>query len=458
MLVYRLIFVFVFIFVSFQSHSHTGVTSAEGCHSNEDTSGYHCHNNNIKRNRYPYTISRKIKTALNFEKKDKGLIRQLASVKNRLVQKDKLSSKQKPSLKHKKNSQGRRLAFEKSRSKKNLSLKGFQPRKKNKTRGLASIENHSIQKASFKKKKLFSEKSQLKNDRNRKKEFIKDHSKKVKSSLGSKMDKVSSASAQNKQQLSLKSLKNRIFYELLEEKIDDIPLKTQIIQHLVVHGVPSKDHLKVELLKRYRLLRARQGFKQRKSPTNIYIYVYDTKKQAKSRSVWMAMLGWSVTDAVQTKDPSVQFNESLLSKLSKDVKRNNKLPSKVGGEDKSTLVQDQKSSTGKSQSKFKEALVDSPVKALKGVPQIRKKMKLKNVKSIQFKEKKRFSNKEKTLVQSSKKVPKVQSTKQLQPKVERSGASFSKSLNQARKVVSRVQNSAKERIKALSDKSSEKKI
>ena len=414
---FRSAVIFVFLFLSFQSHSHSGVTSAEGCHSNENTSGYHCHNQNAKRNRYPYTITQKVTSR---PQKGKIQTRQIASMDSKPIQ----AEKSRPSLKDDTDSGGKKLAGIENKSlpqseKKGLS-KDFQPKKKSETRGLASIGRNSNPK--------------------------------------------------NPQQPKT-SLQSAVSYKLFEEKVDDTPLKTQIIQHLGIQGIPSKDHLRNELMKRYRLLKTRKGFKQRPFPTGIYIYVYETKKH-KGSGLWIAMLGWNMTDADQTKDPSVQFNESLLSKLSNPVNTRNQSSSKAGEDNKSALVQDQKFSSS-SQEKSKESLSQSPVKALKGVPQIWKKMKLNNVQAVQFKGvsktqndrkisskvvEKKLSNKERVFTQPSKKAPNFQSKKSPQPKIERAGASLSKPLAQARKAVSRVQNTAKQKLKAidLKDKPAEK--
>ena len=402
---FRLVIIFVFLFLSFQSYSHSGITSAEGCHSNESVSGYHCHNQNAKRNRYPYTISQKIIRRPKFEKKGKIQTRQIASMNSKSK-----TDKSRPSLKY--NSQVKRLAGIKNKSlpqsEKNGFSKDFQPEKGNKTRGLASI---------------------------------KDRSKKMRaSSLPSQL-----------------SLKRAVSYELFEEKVDDTPLKTQIIQHLIVQGIPSKDHLKTELMQRYRVLKTRQGFKHRPSPTGIYIYIYETKKH-KGSGRWIALLGWNAADAVQTKDPSVQFNESLLSQLSN-----------TGKDNKSALVQGQKfagSAQNEAQRKSKEK-IQTPVKALKGVSQIRKKMTLNNAKAVQFKgktnisktqydrkkpskvSKKRFSKKARMVSRPSKKAPRFQSKKRPPSKIKRAGASLSKPLVQARKAVSRVQKNAQQKRKAM---------
>lgn len=103
-------------------------------------------------------------------------------------------------------------------------------------------------------------------------------------------------------------------YTLLNEEIYDKPIKTQIEQHIVVSGVPSKRNLEAEILKRYRAALNRRGFRYHNPATNIYIYVYGSEEQARAgQGLWIGMLAKSFSD----KDvPQVLVNEERLAALS----------------------------------------------------------------------------------------------------------------------------------------------
>ena len=174
----RFIIISCTMFIMSISYSHSGMTSAEGCHSNKNTSGYHCHKNNLK------------------AKKSHPASREIASIKTN---------------------------------------------------------------------------SQI--------------------------------------------AKKKISYVLFREKVDDTRIKTQVMQHIVVTGIPSKNNLRSEIFRRFNLLKNRKGFRYRSVPTHIYIYVYGSREQAESgMGLWVGMLDWNTSYTAQ---PSVKFNEDFLSALSK---------------------------------------------------------------------------------------------------------------------------------------------
>lgn len=105
-----------------------------------------------------------------------------------------------------------------------------------------------------------------------------------------------------------------VTYMVVDEKIDDKPIKTQIVQHIVVSGVPTKAELEAEILMRYRAASARRGFHYFNPATNIYIYVYGTKLQARAgQGLWIGMIAKGFSDKGE---PRVRINEARLAALS----------------------------------------------------------------------------------------------------------------------------------------------
>ena len=105
-----------------------------------------------------------------------------------------------------------------------------------------------------------------------------------------------------------------VSYTIVDENIYDKPIKTQIEQHIVVSGIPTKAELKAEILKRYRAALARRGFRYYNPATNIYIYVYGTEQQARAGlGLWIGMIAKGFSDKGE---PSVLINEARLAGLS----------------------------------------------------------------------------------------------------------------------------------------------
>ena len=103
-----------------------------------------------------------------------------------------------------------------------------------------------------------------------------------------------------------------VTYAVVDEKIYDKPIKTQIEQHIVVSGVPTKAELEAEILKRYRAATARRGFRHYNPATNIFIYVYGTEQQARAgQGLWIGMLAKGFSDK-----GVVLINEERLAALS----------------------------------------------------------------------------------------------------------------------------------------------
>ncbi len=105
-----------------------------------------------------------------------------------------------------------------------------------------------------------------------------------------------------------------VTYTVVDEKIFDKPIKTQIVQHIVVSGVPTKAELETEILKRYRAARARRGFRHYNPATNIFIYFYGTEQQARAgQGLWIGMIAKGFSDKGE---PRVLINEERLAALS----------------------------------------------------------------------------------------------------------------------------------------------
>ena len=103
---------------------------------------------------------------------------------------------------------------------------------------------------------------------------------------------------------------------MVDEEVSDVPIKTQIEQHIVVSGVPTRAELEAEILKRYHTAMSRRGFKYHNPVTNIYIYVFGTKEQAGARKgLWIGMVAKGKSD---TGTPKIFINEErLLARSSK---------------------------------------------------------------------------------------------------------------------------------------------
>ncbi len=105
-----------------------------------------------------------------------------------------------------------------------------------------------------------------------------------------------------------------VTYSLIDEEVYDKPIKTQIEQHIVVSGVPSKTNLESEISTRYRAALARRGFRYHNPATNIYIYVYGSEEQARAgQGLWVGMLAKSYSDKGT---PKVLVNDERFAALS----------------------------------------------------------------------------------------------------------------------------------------------
>jgi hypothetical protein len=79
-------------------------------------------------------------------------------------------------------------------------------------------------------------------------------------------------------------------YTVVDQEFSDTPIKTQIVQYIVVDGMLTKTELEAELLARYRAALARRGFRYHNPATNIFIYVYASREQARAHEGQIGML------------------------------------------------------------------------------------------------------------------------------------------------------------------------
>lgn len=103
-------------------------------------------------------------------------------------------------------------------------------------------------------------------------------------------------------------------YTVVDESVSDTPAKTQIAQHVLASGIPTRDELHAELLMRYQAALGRRGFQYHNPATNIFIYIYGTEEQARSRQgLWIGMVGKGYSD---TGPPQPMISEDRLAALS----------------------------------------------------------------------------------------------------------------------------------------------
>jgi hypothetical protein len=105
-----------------------------------------------------------------------------------------------------------------------------------------------------------------------------------------------------------------VVYTLFDESVSDAPIKTQIEQHIVAQGIPSREGLVNEIHRRYAEAKARRGFRYHNPASNIYIYVYGSEEQARARQgLWIGMVA---KGPAEKGEPQVQIGETRLAALS----------------------------------------------------------------------------------------------------------------------------------------------
>jgi len=93
-----------------------------------------------------------------------------------------------------------------------------------------------------------------------------------------------------------------------EETIDQ-PSKAQVKQRIYVSGKVTEDGLQNFLRHRYARLSVRNGFEYYEHPTNIYVYVHETKSEAQSGGAgWLAALMKGKSDS----SPDIQVQPNVI--------------------------------------------------------------------------------------------------------------------------------------------------
>ena len=90
-------------------------------------------------------------------------------------------------------------------------------------------------------------------------------------------------------------------FEIVDEKIYDAPIKTEVEQHILVSGEVTEQNLRALLRQQHAEISSRKGFQYHFSPTNIHIYLYDTKEKAEAeKGLWLAMSTMSYSEREAT--------------------------------------------------------------------------------------------------------------------------------------------------------------
>lgn len=99
-----------------------------------------------------------------------------------------------------------------------------------------------------------------------------------------------------------------VIYEIVEEEIYDVPIKTQITQHIALEGQFDKEVVKEVLEIAYQDAKKRTGFKHYNPATHYHIVVYSDIKRAKSKSGnWVGLM-----NKIKDNDEDYEINEDLI--------------------------------------------------------------------------------------------------------------------------------------------------
>ncbi|MBU1809060.1 MAG: hypothetical protein KJ661_05835 [Candidatus Omnitrophica bacterium] len=101
-------------------------------------------------------------------------------------------------------------------------------------------------------------------------------------------------------------------YEIIDEKITDEPVKTQVHLAVLVSGKVTKEWVTKLLYDLYDSAMERADFKYHKQPTNVYIYAVISKEHYEAgMGQWIAMLAKSYSDT----KPNISVNELQIAKI-----------------------------------------------------------------------------------------------------------------------------------------------
>ncbi|MDP8262723.1 MAG: hypothetical protein P9M13_05415 [Candidatus Ancaeobacter aquaticus] len=106
--------------------------------------------------------------------------------------------------------------------------------------------------------------------------------------------------------------KANIDFEILDEQTVDAPLKTEIVQQILIKGDLSKEKITKFIWERYNSLKSRHGFKFHSSPTNIGVHLYISKEHYNSgMGQWIAM----IYNRVDRSNPKVIYSMNFQGQL-----------------------------------------------------------------------------------------------------------------------------------------------
>lgn len=107
-------------------------------------------------------------------------------------------------------------------------------------------------------------------------------------------------------------------FEVVDENVSDTPIKTQVEQHIVVSGQITDGDLHALLRQRHTEISNRRGFQHHNSPTNIYVYLYETEDKAKAgQGLWLAMSQMSYGEI----EPKLTVRTDQIARLGKEPQK-----------------------------------------------------------------------------------------------------------------------------------------
>ncbi len=146
--------------------------------------------------------------------------------------------------------------------------------------------------------------------------------------------KEQNESVQNKNDKESSTKTNLPEYKIVNEDIYDAPVKTQIVRHIFVKEGITEENLRKLLDYQFKVLSRRKGFQYHDTPTNIYIYLYDSIEKAEAgQGLWIGMSELSYGDTkpsitirtkqieLRNKQPEIKFgmSESIRKKVFKEI-------------------------------------------------------------------------------------------------------------------------------------------
>lgn len=101
-------------------------------------------------------------------------------------------------------------------------------------------------------------------------------------------------------------------FTVVSEETTDLPVKTQVEQHLVLGPDVTEAELHALLEQQYDEIMSRRGFQYHERPTNVFVYVYETRDRAEAeQGLWLGMLAKGASDA----EPRVTIRSEAVAGL-----------------------------------------------------------------------------------------------------------------------------------------------